>query len=90
MGINTLHQPILTVGPTHEAESFSLVACTKDDNFSVWQNIRTISAYHVVKPKIQNHALGAGRENTRRRKFAYNVRHEVHIRCLTFRDHCVL
>lgn len=63
MGINTLHQPILTIGPTHEVASFSLVACSKDDNFSVWQNIRSISAYDVVKPKIQNHALGAGREN---------------------------
>jgi len=61
VGINTLHQPILTIEPTHEAASCSLVACPKDDNFSVWQNIRSILAYHVVKPKIQNHALGTGR-----------------------------
>jgi hypothetical protein len=39
------------------------------------------------KPEIQNHALDTGREN---KGFAYNVRHEVCVKCLTFKDRCVL
>jgi hypothetical protein len=79
VGVTTLHRTFLTAGPIQVTAYCSLVAWLRDDNFSVWQNVRSISAYHVVKPRIQNYALDTGRENTKRRKFAFNVRHEVYV-----------